>query len=57
MNLGTLIGWIAGIWIGLGIFYWIAKDKMITNSEAFYLSFPVCIVSALIGGIIGTLLY
>ena len=57
MNLGTLIGWIVGLWLGLGLFYWVTRKNQSRGPETFYLSFPVCVVFALIGAIVGTLLY
>lgn len=57
MNIGSLIGWITGVWIGVGISVIILKAKLIEGQGIYPIAWPICIISALLCGIIGTYLY
>lgn len=57
MNIGSLIGWITGVWIGVGISVIILKAKIIDGWGIYPIAWAICIISALLCGIVGTVIY
>ena len=57
MNIGSLIGWIVGLVISMCLSVIIAKEFRIEGSGLYSLSMFIAVISGLVCGVFGTLIY